>query len=479
MIEIKDYNEAYIQIISDKGIAMELSDRFSFYVPGYKFMPKYKNTAWSGKIYLFDVNKRTIYKGLLPYILEYFKDEKYEYSLDESLEETDEMSLFEAGKYCAGLALSMEPYEYQIDAFCHAIRNRRALFLSPTSSGKSFIIYLITRYYEGRKLIIVPTVGLIKQMANDFNQYSNGEYDGLDSDKLWKEDVESDAIVTTWQSIYKLPKEFFNQFDVIIGDEAHHFQAQSLTEIMTKAPNCKYRFGFTGTIDDSTANKLVLEGHFGKVYRTIDTKTLMDEGKVAELLIKMITLKYPDHIKQQMVKFKYQDEIKFLIGNKKRNNFIKNLTLSLKGNTLLLFQRVAEHGEVLFELIKKDAGDRKVFFVYGGTDVDTREDVRQIMEKEKDAIIVASYGVFSTGVSIKSIRNIIFASPSKSRIRNLQSIGRGLRVSEEKTKCTLFDIGDDLKWKSWVNHTLKHLAARFKIYTEDKFNYKIYSVKLK
>jgi superfamily II DNA or RNA helicase len=373
----------------------------------------------------------------------------------------------------------MDPYEYQVDAFCHAVRNNRALFLSPTSSGKSYIIYLITRFYEGRKLIIVPTKGLIKQMHTDFQQYSKGTYDGLDHEMKWKDGVISDSIVTTWQSIYKLPQEFFNQFDVIIGDEAHHFQANSLTSILENSPNCKYRFGFTGTLDGAKAHKMILEGLFGKVYQTTTTKELMEDGKVAELSIKMINLKYPDKIRQGLAKAKYPDEIDYIISSKKRNNFIKNLTLSLKGNTLLLFQRVEDHGEKLYEIIKDEAANRKVFFVHGKTNVDAREEVRTVVEQENDAIIIASYGVFSTGISIKSINNVIFASPSKSRIRNLQSIGRGLRISESKTKCTLYDISDDFKWKTWTNHTLKHMQERFKIYSSEKFKIKLYNVKLK
>jgi len=479
MIEIVPYNETYIQIKTDKGVAMELKEEFSFFVPGYRHMPKYKFTPWDGKIYLFNAHKRTIYKGLLSHVIDYFETNDYQYTIDESLIETEEISLFEAGKFCQSLDLPMDPYDYQVDAFCHAIRNNRALFLSPTSSGKSYIIYLITRFYEGRKLIIVPTKGLIKQMHTDFQQYSKGTYEGLDHEKKWKDGVISDSIVTTWQSIYKLPQEFFDQFDVIIGDEAHHFQANSLTSILENSPNCKYRFGFTGTLDGAKAHKMVLEGLFGKVYQTTTTKELMEDGKVAELSIKMINLKYPDKIRQALAKAKYQDEINYIISSKKRNNFIKNLTLSLKGNTLLLFQRVEDHGEKLYEIIKDEATNRKVFFVYGKTNVDAREEVRTVVEQEKDAIIIASYGVFSTGISIKSINNVIFASPSKSRIRNLQSIGRGLRISETKTKCTLYDISDDFKWKTWINHTLKHMQERFKIYSSEKFKIKLYNVKLK
>jgi superfamily II DNA or RNA helicase len=155
------------------------------------------------------------------------------------------------------------------------------------------------------------------------------------------------------------------------------------------------------------------------------------------------------------------------------------LVLSLEGNTLILFQFVEKHGKDLHTTIKDAAGKRHVFFVYGGTDVEIRESVRSITEKETNAIIVASYGTFSTGVNIRNLHNIVFASPSKSRIRNLQSIGRGLRKGDNKTEATLFDIADDFRVGKFVNYTLKHFIERVKIYDEEKFKYKFYNIELK
>jgi superfamily II DNA or RNA helicase len=153
--------------------------------------------------------------------------------------------------------------------------------------------------------------------------------------------------------------------------------------------------------------------------------------------------------------------------------------LSLKGNTLVLFQFVEKHGRDLHALIKENTKNRHVFFVYGDTDVDVRESVRAITEKEKDAIIVASYGTFSTGVNIRNLHNIIFASPSKSRIRNLQSIGRGLRLGDNKEEAVLFDIADDFRIGKYTNYTLHHFVERVKIYDDEKFNYKFYNINLK
>ena len=159
-----------------------------------------------------------------------------------------------------------------------------------------------------------------------------------------------------------------------------------------------------------------------------------------------------------------------------RNKFIRNLAIDQKGNTLILFQYVDKHGKTLYDMIVDKASDRKVFFVHGGTDTQQREEVRRITENQQDAIIVASFGTFSTGINIRNLHNIIFASPSKSRIRNLQSIGRGLRVGENKTSCKLYDIGDDLTWKTRKNYTLLHMVERIKLYADEEFDYSLIKV---
>jgi superfamily II DNA or RNA helicase len=281
--------------------------------------------------------------------------------------------------------------------------------------------------------------------------------------------------ITTWQSVYKLERSFFEDYGCIIGDEAHLFKSKSLIQIMTKLHHAKYRFGFTGTLDGTQTHKWVLEGLFGPSYKVTKTEELMRQGHLSQLDIQCLVLQHSGQ------NFKtYEDEIQYLISHEQRNNFIKNLALDLKGNTLVLFQRVESHGAILYEKInnyKRD--DHKVFFVHGGVDTEERELIREITEKENHAIIVASYGTFSTGINIKNLHNVIFASPSKSRIRNLQSIGRVLRKGSNKTKAILYDIGDDIRKGSRNNYTLNHLIERIKIYNEEKFNYDIITIQLK
>jgi superfamily II DNA or RNA helicase len=286
------------------------------------------------------------------------------------------------------------------------------------------------------------------------------------------------VIISTWQSLQKLPKSFFEEFYSIYGDEAHLFKAKSLTAIMSRCTKTPFRIGATGSLDGTQTHKLVLEGLFGPVYKVTTTKKLIENKKLADLKIYCIVLDYADETKKLCKDLSYQEEMDFLVSNTKRNKFIRNLAINTKGNTLVLFQYVEKHGKHLHDMIAERCENRKVFFVYGGTDTQQREEVRALTEKENDAIIVASYGTFSTGVNIRNLHNIIFASPSKSRIRNLQSIGRGLRISETKDACNLYDIGDDLSWKKKKNFTLQHMVERIKIYNEESFNYSLVKVPL-
>jgi superfamily II DNA or RNA helicase len=480
-LSIYNRDEVFVRVDCSEGISHELREYFTFSVPGYQFTPQYRARLWDGKIRLWDIRTKQIYRGLVPHIVKFCEEREYDWEYDNEVY-NEEFSLSEAEQFITKINLpeKYKPRDYQIDAFTHAVRVHRSLLLSPTASGKSLIIYLLMRYYSSRTLIIVPTISLVSQLASDFTDY------GFESDRFVHrifggEDKHTDKPITisTWQSIYKLPKKYFEQFDVIIGDEAHLFKAKSLATIMEATSNAKYRFGFTGTLDGTKTHKLVLEGLFGTVRKVTTTKELMEKKVVADFEIKCLLLKHNDSICQAAKNFTYQQEIEYLVLNESRNTFISNLAISLNGNTLVLYQYVDKHGAILHSMINKPDADRKVFFVHGGVEGEDRENIRQIVETETNAIIVASYGTFSTGINIRNLHNIIFASPSKSRVRNLQSIGRGLRISDTKTNATLFDIADDLRHKKHENYTLKHFSERIKIYSEEKFDFKIYKIELK
>ncbi len=284
-----------------------------------------------------------------------------------------------------------------------------------------------------------------------------------------QEVFDADITISTWQSFSKAPKETMQSFEMVVGDEAHLFKANVLKGILEKMNKTAIRIGTTGTLDGTEVHRLQLEGLFGPVKKVIRTSELIEEGTIAEIQIDCVILR---HTKQK--KMTYQEEMDYLVSNEKRNQFITNLVSSLKGNTLVLFQYVEKHGEVLYKFLDGRVDD--LHYVFGGTDTDDREAVRGIVEKSNGSVILASYGTFSTGVNIKKIDNIVFASPSKSRIRNLQSIGRGLRKTEGKDKMRLFDIADDLQCE---NYTLSHLKERINIYNEESFPYEIQQFDLK
>ena len=481
---ISKKNEVYL-ILSDltPSEKQEISEFFTFEVPGAKFMPMYRNRMWDGKIRLFSPATGEIYVGLLEYVKSFCQRNAINYIVEEGVENERVIVRQVVRDFIRSLkpkssGKSLKVRDYQIDAVHHCIARNRALLISPTASGKSLVIYSLVRYYHmmGLKtLILVPTTSLVEQMYSDFEDYgwSSGTY----CQRVYQghsSKVEKDVVISTWQSIYKLPKKYFEQFGCVIGDEAHLFKAKSLTGIMTKLHQCKYRFGLTGTLDGTQTHQLVLEGLFGPVEKVTTTKELIEKKSLADLKIKCIILKHPN-IRERM---NYAEELQYIAGKDERNKFISNLLLHTNGNTLCLFQLVEKHGKILYEEVEKNT-DRKVYFVYGGTSTDVREDIRGLVENDTDAIIIASYGTFSTGINIRNIHNIVFSSPSKSKIRVLQSIGRGLRQGKNKTSVLIFDIADDISYNNRENFTLQHFQERINIYNEEKFNYEISRIKLK
>jgi superfamily II DNA or RNA helicase len=483
-IVIRKKNEVYYQIQSEPHVHRELSDYFSFELPEAKFLkrqPRFK--YWDGTIHLYSPGTGELYCGLLTHLKQWAKERQYtlEYVKNDwygDVEESNDLVSPGGVKVFMDKICKYQPRDYQYATVYQALKNNRGLFLSPTGSGKSLMIYSIVRYYIATKktiLVIVPTTSLVEQLLKDFKDYGwdadehvHTIYSGKDKN------TDKPVIISTWQSIYKFPKRYFDDIDCVIGDEAHLFKSKSLTGIMTKLHNAKYRFGFTGTLDGSKTHKWVLEGLFGACEKVTKTDDLIKQGHLSNFRIKVLLCKHEYQYFND-----YHEEMEYIVGCKKRNTLIKNLVKDLEGNTLVLFNYVEKHGEPLFELINNNIeSKRKVFFVHGSTDIEDREQVRVITEQEHNAVIIASYGTFSTGINIKRLHNIIFASPSKSRVRNLQSIGRVLRKGEGKEIATLYDIADDISGKK-ENYTLKHLYERLSIYQEENFKYEIIKIDLR
>jgi superfamily II DNA or RNA helicase len=494
-LHVRKKNHSQLLVVSEPQIANELNDFFSFEVPGHKYMPAFKQRRWDGKVRLYDINKQELPCGLYEYLDEFVRPRNYTIELDHDTtygrpDSSVSVDPKELAKFIKSLNLPFEPRDYQFDAIAQAIQSKRLILLSPTGSGKSLIIYILMRWFlendNKRAIIVVPTTSLVQQMYSDFEEYAQN--DDFDVSRMChriysgmpKHNVPERVFISTWQSIYKLPGTWFEQFGAVFGDEVHNFKARSLTGIMNKSREAEFRFGTTGTLDGTQTHKLVLEGLFGRVYNVTTTKKLMDADTLAQLKINVLLLKYPPEVCKDIINSKdYHYEIDYLVGNVKRNRLIQNLALDQEGNTLVLFQFVEKHGKILYDMIKDKAHERrKVFFVSGEVDAEVREEIRGIVERQKNAIIVASLGTFSTGVNIKNLHNIIFASPSKSQVKVLQSIGRGLRKSEDGRSTTLYDIADDMHMKQKKNYTLLHAIERMKIYKREKFDYDVFEVSL-
>lgn len=478
-VVVSKKDDVYLWVSAEPHTIREMSDYFTFDVPSAKFHPSYKMGAWDGKIRLLNYKDHTIYAGLISHIATFCRERGYRLTYDGEADEN--FSLKEANEFVETLGLPFKPREYQMEAFVAAVRKRRMLLLSPTGSGKSLIIYMLIKLYltrhDRKHLIIVPSTSLVAQMKKDFKSY------GLQGSPIHQimsgRDKQTDKpiVISTWQSLYKMPKSYFDQFGTVVVDECHGVKSKSITNIMTKMTNTPYRFGTTGTLDGTLTNKLVIEGLLGEVRKVTATANLIEEKVLSDFVVKAIVLKHQEKVSADL---KYQEEVDYLVSSEARNKFIKNLVLSLEGNTLVLFNYVEKHGVPLFKSIYEERQEgRKVYFVYGGTELSKREDVRAIVENEKNAIIIASSGVYSQGINIKRLHNVVFTHPGKSRVRTLQSIGRALRRVDDE-EAVLYDIVDDLtNGRKTRNFSLKHYQERFAIYKSEKFKVKTYNVELK
>ena len=503
VLTVRKKNEVHITVSGDRGTEMELGEFFTFEVPGARYMPAYRNKMWDGKIRLYDSRRKTVYAGLLNQVkdfaaargceLNYEVDEKYGHPDEKDSITPEELHSWTHGIPLHAAGKKITPRSYQLEGVYHAIKNRRCLLLSPTASGKSLMIYLMIRRFlqerEGKVLLIVPLTSLVEQMYGDFAEYSreDQEFDvEKDCHRIYsgkeKIGIHQRVIITTWQSVFKMPDSWFAPYRMVIGDEAHGFKSKSLCSIMEKLRDCPYRIGTTGTLDGAQTNERVLQGLFGPVHRVTTTRDLIDAGMISDLHIDVVQLGYSDTERKMAKHLDYQAEIDFLVSHEKRNRFIRNLAIAQNGNTLVLFSYVQKHLIPVHEMIVRklavDNPRRKVFLVYGGVEAEEREKIRAIVETEKDAIICAGVQVFSTGINIRNLHCIVFASPFKSQIRVLQSIGRGLRKSDDGRKTSVFDLADDLSWKKRRNFALEHAKERVKIYSKEKFDFKITQVPL-
>ena len=504
VIRVQILNNVYMRVLSTPEITVELLDFFAYESPGGKFTKEYKAKQWDGMVYLYDAIKKTLYLGLMPYLKKFAEDNGYTLSIKNPVPKNEIIPMDELVSWAKGL----EPHDskkkpiglrdYQKVGLFIAINQKRRTLVSPPGSGKSLMIYCILRRLiennpDRKNIVVVPSTGLVEQLYKDFGDYS--WKNGWDVDKYvqklyfgFPKKMEKTVLITTWQSVYKQPRNWFDQFEVIIGDEAHTFRSDSLRNMISKTGKADYRIGTTGTMHDAKIHYLMIEGIFGMGKDLTTNRELMDRKQLSELKITCIRLKYSDKVREYMramkkqtmkgfERFLYFKEIDFLTAYERRNKYICALANKLEGNTLILFQYVDKHGIPLYEMMKKrveeSEQDKEVFFIYGKVKTKEREQVRKILNENRNCILIASYGTFSVGVNAPSLENIILASPSKSKIRILQSAGRGTRVEEHKINCKMFDLIDDMQTPEWENYAIKHAKKRMRMYKKEKFDYRI------
>lgn len=489
MIVFKKKNDVSLEFDStDRGELRMLSDYFSFRPDGYKFMPTFKNKVWDGYVRLANLNKKTIPAGLTEEIAKFAKDMDVNIEFEGKKHDIPGVDQQVPEEMLTGFLKALQPHakgnpialrDYQEEAFRTAVRKQRCLLISPTASGKSLIIYSLVRWWrevhERKILIVVPSISLVSQLMHDFHDYSNGTFTDMHgiTGGVTK-DTDARVVITTWQSVFKQPAGWFAQFGSVCVDEVHHATAKSIQGIMDKLLICPDRIGLTGTLKDCKTHQLSLKGMFGPSRKMISTKELMERDQIADMKVRILQLKYTDDDRKKVKSMNYNDEVDFLVNHEGRNKLIAKIAGDLPGNTLVVFLRI-DHGKRMHDLIETE---KHKFYIAGETDKDAREAARHFSE-ENDVVIVASLGVFSTGVNIKNLQNLVFAHPTKSKIKVLQSIGRILRKTDDDKKSMVFDIVDDLKWGTRDNFAMRHAAERFKQYVAERFDVKMDAIDLK
>jgi superfamily II DNA or RNA helicase len=491
-IYVEKLNEVWMRVESDDVTEVELYNKFSFFVDGYKYMPKFKAGVWDGQIHLWNQNTKRMYFGLYTELKQFAKENSHAI-LDSVKNKDPEFSVEYISTWLDSQILTsgddiIECRDYQYTSVVECLHNKRKVIKSPTSSGKTLILYLISKFlYEHGKRILIQTdsTNLVSQTYTDWIDYSQANkfqveditqkiYGGLDKN------ITKPIAISTWQTQHSQNKNkefgYFNEFfDAVLIDEAHRSDTNSITGILENCTDIEYRMGFSGSIKKTKMNQMQLTGLLGPVHKAITTRELIDRGEVADVKINMVICKYPKIVHKVLKDKKYQDQIEWLLNVVERNRFIVNLAASKKGNSLILFNNEF-HGELLVDLCKELYPNIPVFFINGKTKTETREEIRSKIEGLEKSITVGSFGTISTGWSVKNLHNLILAHPYKSPIRIIQSIGRVLRLFKNKFKCNMYDICDILVTSGKRDYLKKHTAQRAEIYIDEELNFSTHEI---
>lgn len=391
-ITLAPHSHAYCFVWTSESIERELSDELSFMVPGSQYMQKFRR-GWDGRVRLFNRTTKMVYAGLASRIMRWAEKQGYTVSSKLPLHVTN-WSEFDTQRLLDAYPVSFEVRDYQRAAVTHALHQQRCVVLSPTASGKSLVLYYLVRarMQEGPVLLIVPTITLVHQMVEDWRGYGWTDVDTVVHQITGgvKKDTEKPVVVSTWQSIFRQPEAWFSRYQTLLGDEAHTFKAESLRSIMEKLPQCAYRIGVTGTLDDAKSNKLMVEGVFGPPHRVAKTADLQTQGHLVPIRIQGHFLQYTEHDRWMLREHKrrYVEEIDYLVQHPERMRWLVDFVQQLPGNVLMLYQFVEKHGIPLYHAVSRAvAGRRPVYFVSGNVDADTRETIRALLEHPEHVVL--------------------------------------------------------------------------------------------
>ena len=407
----------------------------------------------------------------------------------EPQKETTNVSDKEIEDFIESVNLPFKPYDYQIRNIKLALQNKKMLFKSCTSSGKSLSISLILEFFRRSKkrgILIVPNINLLTQFKSDIDSYGLKE---LSEETLLlgnghESDFSTCLTITTWQSLMKNMDNL--NFDFIICDEGHKFSSDCTSDILLKSINTPIKLGFTGTLPEDPIAKMTLLGLFGKPETIITSSELIERGLGTPVNINVVMLNYPKCDKEafhEIPKDAFLKQLSFLKEYQKRTEIVSKIAINEREkskNVLVLYQHT-EHGESIFETLgcdKSKAYDfeyqksKGVLFMNGNIKGNIREEQRQYMENNTGVIMIANYACMSTGVSIKNLHSLVLASPLKSFVTISQSLGRLMRKHTSKKESNIFDIVDNFGFRKpsgiFVNqykHRLKssYIPEEFKI----------------
>jgi superfamily II DNA or RNA helicase len=481
-------------------IARNLSEYFSQWSPSYKYDWRYKKHVWDGKIRFYNSRKSTLPIGLIEDFKKFCKVFDYTYSIDSAIEinnfsgntpeEIQKFIIDFVSKL--NIPKKFEIRNYQYKYLTKFINKNVELLESPTASGKSLIIYMCVRYAlnfleEDQKiLIIVPTIQLVRQMVGDFSDYgfdseaNCAEIYGGSKDQILKLKTNKKIIVSTWQSLYNLNPNEFLKIGMVVGDEVHEFGAEKSKSVILNCINVQYRLGTTATLRTDPCSSWTVQGMFDIPSKYIDTMTLVDKGFIAPFTVNVMNLIYDDETCSDAKGLTYIEEMDFIDLQEEKIDFIIKLVEKIvekNENVLVLFKRI-KYGNRLLEKIKEVTGIEP-YYVDGSVSMSDREEVRGAMEKNNSLVAVCSFGTFSRGINIKNLSNVILTNTTKAEIKILQSIGRVLRLHENKKKAKIWDIVDNLKTKKAINYAMKHFFERKEIYDKNGFEVKFFDVTIK